>query len=606
MSSVGRIPQEVLDDIASRLDIVDVVGRYVPLTRRGANYMGLCPFHAEKTPSFSVSPDKQIFHCFGCGVGGNIYRFLMDIEGLSFPEAARKLAREAGVTIPDNQRTPAQIQAEAKKKRYYQVMELAEKFFIHQWHEEDSQIFKDYVRERGLKAETIETYGIGATASGWDGLVSFLSRCKVPFEDMEALGLGFRSRKGNRVYDRFRQRLIFPIRDASGRTIGFGGRIVGESDQPQKYLNSPETPLFHKGEALYGLDLARVAIRRQNQVVVTEGYMDVLACHQIGVKNAVAPMGTALTPEQVKSLMRHTYDFTLAFDGDEAGRRAALKALDIIENLGGRAKVLLFVGDSDPDTFIQKEGADAFHEALAQAMDGIDFRLIQATSGRNLETVSDKMLVLDELMEHLLGIRQRARLEMTIDKVAEALKLSRQAIQDEIRYGRRHGSGPPLSQTRAQLMEPPADKVNSLSSQDQREGLFLSLLFADSSRFAQAEEAGGERLFSGMFKKIYQQALKQYQAKGSLSAADMPAEWSHLLSKYLTMDEEERDNMRSDYFDHTLAHMGWQAANRRYQELLQKLDDPTLSSETAAAAMEELSQLIEEKTRFERLMRKEQ
>lgn len=600
----GRIPQEVLDDIASRIDIVDVVGRYVPLTKRGANYMGLCPFHAEKTPSFSVSPDKQIFHCFGCGAGGNLYRFLMDIEGLSFPEAAKKLAREAGVALPQAQMTPAQAKAQAQKKRYLKIMGLAEKYYVHQWQTPEAQVYRDYVHQRGVSPQTLQAYGIGATSPGWDGLVAFLSRCKVPYADMEILGLGQKARQGKRVYDRFRDRLIFPIRDESGQTIGFGGRIVGQSDQPQKYLNSPETPLFHKSQVLYGLDLARSAIRKAKKVVITEGYMDVLACYQAGIGHVVAPMGTALTLDQVKSLMRYTYDFTLAFDGDRAGQGAALKALDVIESLGGRAQVLVLDADMDPDTLIQDQGPQAFALALDQARDAIDFRLDQALQGRNLETITDKMQVLDNLMDHLVSIRQRARLEMTIDKVAEALNLSRQAVLDEVTYGRRRSSGRSFAQ-QDPSPDKARDKAKPPTPQEEKEGLFLSLLFAQPDRFAQAEEGGGQALFATSLGDLYVWARDHYRETGHLSAAAMPPDWSHLLARILPLTQEDQEALRPDYFDRILTQMTWEGVNRRYADLVRLLGREDLSQEDLTKLMEEADRLIEEKTRLERCMRKE-
>lgn len=605
-SSRGRIPQDVLDDIASRLDIVDLVGRYVPLTRRGANYMGLCPFHAEKTPSFSVSPEKQIFHCFGCGAGGNLYRFLMDIEGLTFPEAARRLAQEAGVTLPETQLSPEAARAQALRKRYYRVMELAQKYYAHQWQEADSQIYKAYATARGLSPEVIEAYGIGATSPGWDGLVQFLGRCKVPFQDMEVLGLGQRSRQGKRVFDRFRDRLMFPIRDASGRTIGFGGRLVGESDQPQKYLNSPETPLFHKSDVLFGLDLAQQAIRQRKSVVITEGYMDVVTCHQAGIDEVVAPMGTTLTQQQVKALMRYTYDFILAFDGDQAGQRAALKALDLIDDLGGRAQVLVLADDADPDTFIQTHGGAAFREALAGAVDGIDFRLKMALQDRNLETVTDKMAVLDDLMDHLVAIRQRARLEMTVAKVAEALNLSQQAVQDEIHYQRRRQPSPKPGREISSESSQVTTQMPALSPQEEKEGLVLSLLFAFPEYFTQVEEAGGLHLFSDKFSNIYQAALDSYQKEGQWTAASIPAEWSHMVSRLPALSDQAQSDMRPDYFERLLQQVAWQSVHRRYQALVQALEQRDLDDDQADRIMEEAGRLLEEKTRLERVMRKEQ
>lgn len=333
--STGYIPQEILDEIVARCDIVSVINEYVPLKRRGSNYQGLCPFHNEKTPSFSVSPGKQIFHCFGCGKGGNVFRFVMEIEGISFVEAVEKLAKRAGVQLPEKELTAGQRKQMEQRKRYLQINELVTRYYHTVLMEHAmGQPYRDYLQQRQITRETAEKFRLGATPNGWDSLYQFLKTKKINPQEMLDLGLVSVSQKTGRYVDRFRQRLMFPIGDEKGNIIAFGGRIIDKESSPQKYLNSPDTPLFHKSRNLYGLHLARNKIRNVDQAIIVEGYMDVISCHQYGINNAVAPLGTAFTPEQGKLLMRNTYQVGISFDGDSAGVKATMRCLDILSDLG--------------------------------------------------------------------------------------------------------------------------------------------------------------------------------------------------------------------------------------------------------------------------------
>ena len=333
--STGYIPQEVLDEIAARCDIVSVINEYVPLKRRGSNYQGLCPFHNEKTPSFSVSPGKQIFHCFGCGKDGNVFRFIMDIEGISFLEAVEKLAKRANVPLPEKEMTAEQRKKMEQRKRYLQINDFAARYYHKVLMEsQQGKPYREYLKRRQISDEIIEKFQLGATPPGWDSLYQALKKRGVSNQEMLDLGLISESRKNGQYIDRFRQRLMFPIGDEKGNVIAFGGRIIDKDASPQKYLNSPDTPLFHKSRNLYGLHLARTGIRNADQAIIVEGYMDVISCHQYGITNAVAPLGTAFTPEQGRLLMRNTYQMGISFDGDAAGIKATMRCLDILSDLG--------------------------------------------------------------------------------------------------------------------------------------------------------------------------------------------------------------------------------------------------------------------------------
>jgi DNA primase len=361
------IPQEFIQSLLGRVDIVDVVDRHVKLKKAGANYQACCPFHTEKTPSFTVSPSKQFYHCFGCGAHGNAIGFLMEYQGLAYPEAIRMLAESVGMPVPET-RTPRQQASEAQAPGLAALMMDALNYYRAEL--KKSKVAIEYLKGRGLSGEIAARYGLGFAPDGWQNL-------EAVFPDYSAAALkdtGLvidsepEGEKKSRRYDRFRNRVMFPILDARGNVIGFGGRVIGEGEP--KYLNSPETPLFEKGRELYGLYQARRAIRDANQVIVVEGYMDVVALAQHGVENAVATLGTATTPNHLGKLLRLADNVVFCFDGDNAGRKAAWRALEVSLPVltDGKAVSFLFLPrEDDPDTFVRREGDKAFLAAASAA-----------------------------------------------------------------------------------------------------------------------------------------------------------------------------------------------------------------------------------------------
>lgn len=383
------IPQSFIQDLLNRVDIVDVVGRYVQLKKGGANYMGLCPFHNEKSPSFTVSPTKQFYHCFGCGAHGTAIGFLIDYSGLGFVEAVKDLAQGVGMVVPDEGRLPPAQRAEvqAKTLALSDVMAKASEHYRHQLRGAPQAIA--YLKGRGLTGEIAAKFGLGYAPDGWDGL-------RAVFPDYQANELvesglvidkSEEDGAGRKRYDRFRDRIMFPIRNTKGHVIGFGGRVLG-SGEP-KYLNSPETPLFQKGNELYGLFEARQAIREAGYVLVTEGYMDVVALAQLGFPQAVATLGTACTPTHVHKLLRQTDHVVFSFDGDAAGRRAARRALDACLPHAGDDKVIKFLflpPEHDPDSYVREYGAQAFDTLVKDAMPLSQFLLKEVLQDNDLST----------------------------------------------------------------------------------------------------------------------------------------------------------------------------------------------------------------------------
>ena len=374
------IPQSFLSELLARVDVVEVVGKYVQLKKGGANYMGLCPFHGEKSPSFSVSPTKQFYHCFGCGKNGNAIGFLMDHTGMSFIEAVKDLAQQIGMQVPEEPQSPEErARAAAAKAKSDSLTDVLEKAGdAYREHLKSSPRAIAYLKGRGLSGQIAKRFGLGYAPEGWRALASVFPKYDDPL--LAESGLVIVNEEDDKRYDRFRDRIMFPIRNIKGECIGFGGRVIG--DGTPKYLNSPETPVFHKGRELYGLYEAREALHSAGFVLVTEGYMDVVALAQLGFANAVATLGTACTPDHVQKLFRFTDAVVFSFDGDAAGRRAARKALDgaLPYATDTRSIKFLFLpAEHDPDSYVREFGQDAFAEQIRQATPLSRF-LIEAAS----------------------------------------------------------------------------------------------------------------------------------------------------------------------------------------------------------------------------------
>ena len=348
----GQIPPQFIDELLSRVDIVDIIDARVPLKKAGKNLHACCPFHNEKTPSFTVSPDKQFYHCFGCGAHGTAIGFLMEYDQLSFPESIQELADTVGMQVPVTQQaalTPA-------RQNLYDLMDKVSRYYVHQLQNHPQrQAFQGYIQQRGLSAETVAAFDIGMAPDGWDNVLRTFGNNQQSQDQLFEAGMLIKNDKG-RTYDRFRDRLMFPIRDRRGRVIAFGGRVI-DADGTPKYLNSPETPIFHKGQELYGLYQARKANRRLERILIVEGYMDVIALAQFGINNAVATLGTATTSEHLRQLIRSAPEIIFCFDGDRAGKEAAWRAAEnAMPILGGNfeLKFIFLPEGQDPDTMIRE------------------------------------------------------------------------------------------------------------------------------------------------------------------------------------------------------------------------------------------------------------
>ena len=428
------IPQTFLQELLSRTDVVEIVGRYVQLKKGGSNFMGLCPFHGEKSPSFSVSPAKQFYHCFGCGKNGNAINFLMEHTGMTFVEAVKDLAQQYGLQVPEEDASP-QDRARAVEQRQKQttltdVLEKAGEAY--RKHLKESARAVDYFKSRGLSGEVARQFGLGYAPPGWRSLASTFAAYDDPLLVESGLViLHAEDGEDEKRYDRFRDRVMFPIRNVKGECIGFGGRVLGD-DKP-KYLNSPETPVFSKGRELYGLFEARHALREQGYALVTEGYMDVVALAQLGFPNAVATLGTACTPEHVQKLFRFTDSVVFSFDGDAAGRRAARKALDGALPFASdvrSVKFLFLPPEHDPDSFIREFGKEAFARYVSEAVPLSRFLIDAAREGCDLHSAEGRAHLASNAKPLWMQLPDGALKLQLLGEIADLVQLSSREVTD--------------------------------------------------------------------------------------------------------------------------------------------------------------------------------
>ena len=422
---MARYSDEVINDVRQSNDIVDVISQYVHLKRSGRNFFGLCPFHNEKSPSFSVSPDKQIFHCFGCGVGGNVFSFITQIEGINFVEAVQMLAERANIQLPTLQDN-GDSQREELKAKVYKVNEFTAEFYHQNLYKPQAKIAQKYVKKRQLSNETLKSFKIGFSGK-FDELYQELK--KQGFGEMEILesGLVNKNERGQYI-DRYRNRLMFPICDARGKVIAFGGRVL--DDSKPKYINSPENVVYSKGRNLFGLNVAKKGDLKR--ILIVEGYMDVISLHQRGITNVVAPLGTALTEQQGWLLRKNSEQIILSFDSDEAGLKAKLRALDILQNMGCDLRILQMEGAKDPDEYIIKYGNARFNNLVDKALSIIEFKVKILKKDLNLENTNDKIKFLNEIAKLISNVNNTIEREVYIEKIAKEYDISKEAIYAEV------------------------------------------------------------------------------------------------------------------------------------------------------------------------------
>lgn len=428
------IPEEKLSEIKNAADIVDIISEEVALKKAGRNFLGLCPFHSEKTPSFTVSPDKQIFYCFGCGAGGNVFSFLMKQHGFSFPEAVKNLARRYGITLPTQSLTPEQKKRMNERDDLFSINRNALDYFKRSFFSHpEAKKAQAYLAKRRFSPQIIERFQLGYAPTNWEGLVGFFSKKRLSQDLLLKSGLIIPRKNKNGYFDRFRGRIMFPIFDIAVQVIGFGGRVL-DASMP-KYMNSPETPVFSKGRSLYGVHLARSKCRENNAVFVVEGYFDLMALHQHGIENCVATLGTALTPEHVrilKGLIGKDGKVVLVFDSDDAGLKAAIRSIEIFDKGYLDAQILILPAGHDPDSFIFESGVDDFWGAAAGAKGIVSF-LIESAVTRHGLTTDGKIRIMADLEKPLTAIQDPVDRSLYIKELSERIGIDEAALLEKMK-----------------------------------------------------------------------------------------------------------------------------------------------------------------------------
>lgn len=419
------IPGYLIDQIRQSNNIVEVISGYLPLKKTGSNFKALCPFHQEKTPSFLVSSQKEIFHCFGCGEGGNVFNFLMKHEKISFIEAVERLAERAGISLPKDRADREEVsRISQERKSLFEINRHAADFFHRCLKSSQSaQKAREYLKKRGLKEETIDKFGLGYAPGSGKGLLEAAVNKGYSKELLKKAGLITFSEKRNDYRDLFYDRVIFPISDVQSRIIAFGGRVLGE--RLPKYLNSPESGVFYKGKTLYALNLAKESIQKKNQVIVLEGYTDILTCHQFGIENSVATLGTALTGDHVSIISRYAEEVVIIYDADTAGVKATLRGLDLLIGSGLKVKVVALPQGTDPDDFLRSQGAEKFQREISRSLSLVDYRIKLVSQNTDLSNSEGKVAVVEEVLPTI------ARIKNLVEQKEEIKKLSRLISVDE-------------------------------------------------------------------------------------------------------------------------------------------------------------------------------
>lgn len=577
----------VISRVRDSVDIVELVSGYVSLRKTGKNWLGLCPFHAEKTPSFNVNPDKQIFHCFGCGVGGDAFKFLELQEGLNFPEALRKLADRAGITLPASKPRGDEKKIQDERKQLLTVVADASDYFRRELDGPAGSAARAYLAKRGLTDAVIRDFSLGYARPEWDGLLKHLKQKGYAPGLLEKAGLVVKRSEGEGYYDRFRGRIIFPIRDLSGSVIAFGGRVM--DDSLPKYLNSPETPLYSKSNVLYCLDKAKEAARKNDHFIIVEGYLDAISCHQYGVRNATATLGTALTDGHLRLMRRFTKNLKLIFDPDPAGVKAALRSFDLLVGSAMNVKVVSLPGGDDPDTFLAKNGYDAFIACLRQASPLMDFVLTQVVSrGGSAASIEEKKTWEGEMLGFIAKLPSGIERDHYLKKTAEALDVNEASLRQDLAQ---------LRESRKSVRERPAATGTAARSnrRPKAEEILIHLMLRD-ERTARGmrDQIRPEEFTDPLFRRAAERIYALLQKEGRLDSAalmeEADDELRQLISHFTVLDTDY-EGTSTELVDR----IKLQNQERRIREIERAIRDAE-----ARGDVDEVNRLIEEQNRLGR------
>ncbi len=574
---MARYSEEIIEEVRQSNDIVDVISQYMHLKRSGRNYFGLCPFHNEKSPSFSVSPDKQIFHCFGCGKGGNVYTFVSAIEGISFFEAIQLLAERANIQLPtlENNRD---AQKEILKDKVYKVNEFTSEYYHQNLYKPQSKIGQEYVKKRQLSNETLKSYRIGFSGK-FDELYQELK--KQGFEEKEILESGLVNKNDRGQYiDRYRNRLMFPICDVRGRVIAFGGRVL--DDSKPKYINSPENIVYSKGRHLFGLNVAKKGDTKK--LLIVEGYMDVISLHQRGIANVVAPLGTALTEQQGWLLRKNTEQIILSFDSDDAGLKAKIRAIEVLENMGCDIRILNIEGAKDPDEYILKYGTARFNNLVEKALSVIEFKVKLLKKDLNLENVNDKIKFLNEIAKLIAKVDNTIEREIYIEKIAKEYDISKEAIYGEVnKLTYKNTNNEKTLEKAKPVITHKKEEIEQVSpSVKRRENTIISILLTgDMSIFEVIKQNISpddfqDKINSNIAKKLYEEFEKGNSNINGIIDSLEEEEQNQITC--IMADDYGIDNLEKA-IDDIIQIYEKEKLNKRKLEILEKLDNVTDSNE---------------------------
>lgn len=525
---MSRIPEDKIDEVRTSVNIVHYIQQFVNLKKAGQNYKGLCPFHSEKTPSFVVSPDKQIYHCFGCGKGGNVFSFIRDYEKLSFTEAVRKAADFAGITLPKAE--PVSPEKENYLQQLYAINEAACLFFeSNLWHGQ-YKIHLNYFKKRELSDETIKKFRLGFAPDSYEKLLNRLKESNLSLDEAVNLGL-LQKRDSGGFYDKFRYRVIFPFHNISGKIIGFGGRKLREDQQP-KYLNSPESPVYYKGSILYGLHQAIPAIREAGYALLVEGYFDLLRLVNSGIRNVVASSGTALTEQQAKLLRRYTKNVYVAYDGDSAGRKAAIRSAGIIEKAGVNAFIVPMPDGEDPDTFILNQGTGAFEALIKNQLSPLEFQISYFFTLNEHPTLEEKEAFIQEILNQLTQLPNQVKTGLYLHQISERLQINEGMLIEQFNRYKRQARKQAARQAEFQKQQAeaaperettvPAPKIQT-GMYKAEEGLIALLLNSPPPlRHELLNEITLDLFENELFERLFEFIAQECEETGQLDAASLP------------------------------------------------------------------------------------
>ncbi len=425
-----RIPESKIEEIRHAASVVDIISEHVQLRKRGKNYVGLCPFHSEKTPSFTVSEEKQIFHCFGCHIGGNVFKFLTEYHKISFVEAVQELAEQLGITIEVDQVNYSEQQSE--QEILYDINTEAAKYFSNNLlNDDEGEYARKYLQDRNIKTQTIRSFGLGYSLRGWENFINYANQKKMDLDRAVKLGLIGKSSDG-RYYDKLAGRLIFPIFSPNGRVVAFAGRLLDSEEKGGKYINSPESPVYIKGRILYGLSFAKDDIRRLDKAIIVEGYMDLISLYQSGIKNVVAASGTALTDDQVQLLSRYTKNVILLFDADTAGIKASMRSIEILLRRDMDVKIVSLPKDEDPDSFVNKYGKEQFEDLLKKAENFLEFETKYYQSLGKFDDSTTAAEAIRELVKPIALIQDELKRNLLLKNIAKKFNLREKLLENEL------------------------------------------------------------------------------------------------------------------------------------------------------------------------------